>query len=103
MLPPMRRRGIALIAALVLIGFLFVAVFPIRTYFAQRSALNATEKRLQVLTEQNRKLSSLAAELRSDAEIERLAREHYNLVRPGEEAYAILPPPPPAETDKPPR
>lgn len=31
--------------------------------------------------------------MHTDAEIERLAREQYNLVRPGEEAYAILPGP----------
>jgi cell division protein FtsB len=29
--------------------------------------------------------------LHTDAAIERLAREQYNLVKPGEEAYAILP------------
>ena len=29
----------------------------------------------------------------TDAEVERIAREQYNLVRPGEEAYAILPGP----------
>ena len=33
--------------------------------------------------------------LKTDEEVERLAREQYNLVRPGEESYAILPPPPP--------
>ena len=31
--------------------------------------------------------------LSTDAEIERLARQWYNLVFPGEEAYAVLPPP----------
>jgi hypothetical protein len=42
-------------------------------------------------------LDARAAELQEDAEIERLAREQYNLVMPGEEAYAMLPaaPPPP--------
>jgi cell division protein FtsB len=32
--------------------------------------------------------------LNTDEEIERRARAEYNLVRPDEEAYAVLPPPP---------
>jgi len=34
--------------------------------------------------------------LNTDEEIERLARRDFNLVFPGEEAYAVLPPPPKA-------
>ena len=39
--------------------------------------------------------------LGTDEEIERIAREQYNLVFPGEEAYGILPatPPPPVVPD----
>jgi hypothetical protein len=48
---------------------------------------------LQVLGEQNEDLQQRAKRLQTDAEIERLAREQYNLVKPGEEAYAVLPPP----------
>ncbi|MDP8991600.1 MAG: septum formation initiator family protein [Actinomycetota bacterium] len=89
----MRRARWPVVASVVLVGVLFLAVFPARTYLAQRRDLAATERRLAVLESQNKDLSARVERLNSDAEIERLAREQYNLVRPGEEAYAILPPP----------
>src|SRR4051812_12469002 len=82
-----------LIAGLVFVGLLFLAVFPTRTYLAQRRDRAAAEAQLQLLSRQNRALEQRARLLHTDAEIERLAREQYNLVLPGEEAYAILPAP----------
>jgi len=81
------------VATVVLVGLVFLAVFPTRTYLSQRRDLANTERRLAVLTRQNQELAGRVGRLNTDAEIERLAREQYNLVRPGEEAYAILPPP----------
>lgn len=75
------------------VGFLLVAVFPTRTYLAQRDELSAAETRLKVLRQSNAELAARVDELHSDEAIERLAREQYNLVRPGEEAFAILPGP----------
>lgn len=85
------RRIWPLVVAVVLIGVCFLAVFPTRTYLAQRRARAAAVERLRILEAQNRKLAERARELHTDAEIERIAREQYNLVRPGEEAYALLP------------
>ncbi len=91
------RRAWPLVATVAVVGLAFLAVFPTRTYLSQRRDLANTEQRLAVLSGQNQELSARVARLNTDAEIERLAREQYNLVRPGEEAYAILPPPgPPA-------
>jgi cell division protein FtsB len=87
------RRAWPLLASVVLVGFLFAAVFPTRTFLAQRASISHAEKQLEVLGEQNDDLEARAKELASDKEIERLAREQYNLVKPGEEAYAVLPPP----------
>ena len=89
----LRRALWPLLFLVVLVGVLFAAVFPTRTYLAQRASVSRAEKQLDVLEEQNDELEKRAKELRSDAEIERLAREQYNLVKPGEEAYAVLPPP----------
>lgn len=89
-----RRVGRALwpvLATLALVLVLFTAVFPTRTFWAQRNETQAAEQRLSVLSEQNGVLEDRAEELRSDEEVERLARERYNLVLPGEEAYALLP------------
>lgn len=72
---------------------LAVFVFPTRTYLDQRRQLDQTARELRVLDAQNAALSAEAQKLQTDAEIERTAREQYHLVRPGEQAFAILPPP----------
>ena len=89
-----RRVGRALwpvLATLGLVLVLFTAVFPTRTFLAQRSATASAQEQLSVLREQSAALEARAEQLQDDVEIERLAREHYNLVMPGEEAYAMLP------------
>jgi cell division protein FtsB len=91
----MRRAAWPLTAAVILVGLLFLFVFPTRTYIAQRRGMHDAQQRVEVLSEQNRQLAARVKKLNTDAEIERIAREQYNLVRPGEEAYAILPAPQP--------
>ena len=76
-----------------LVVFLVAGVFPTRTYLHQREQIASAEEKLEVLTAENAKLATRVEELHTDTEVERLAREQYNLVRPGEEAYAILPGP----------
>ena len=68
-----------------------VGVFPTRSFLDQRPDVGATKERLDVLREQNEALSERIEALSTPEEIERLAREQYNLVHPGEEAYAVLP------------
>jgi cell division protein FtsB len=99
---PRRRAGraarslaLAGAGALVLVALL-LGVFPTRTWLDQRAAIAEAEQRLAVLRDQNEAFEERLARLDSDEEIERLAREQYNLVMPGEEAYAILPAPLPA-------
>ena len=93
-----RRAVWPVLVTVVLVGVLFVAVFPTRTWLAQQRSIAEAEEQLDVLDEQNGILEERIAALHDDEEIERLAREQYNLVRPGEEAYAVLPP---APTDTP--
>jgi cell division protein FtsB len=85
------RKAWPVLVVVVLIGVLFVAVFPTRTWLAQRQETASATEELRVLTSENAKLASRVKALQSDDEIERLAREQYNLVKPGEEAYALLP------------
>ena len=87
----MRRAVWPLVTGVVVVGVLFLAVFPTRTWLDQRRQRDAVAERVAVLREQNARLERRAGQLHTDAEIERLAREQYNLVRPGEEAYALLP------------
>jgi cell division protein FtsB len=88
-----RRAAWPFVVSVIVVGVLFLAVFPTRTYVQQRGKLAATEKRVEILSEQNERLAARVRKLNTDEEIERLAREQYSLVRPGEEAYAILPAP----------
>lgn len=103
----MRRTAWAVVASVILVGVLFVAVFPSRTYLAQQGSIAAAKEKVMVLAAENDRLAGRVQRLNTDGEIERLAREQYNLVRPGEEAYAILPsrpaPPPRAEKRRPPK
>jgi cell division protein FtsB len=87
----LRKAVWPVLVLVLLIGVLFVAVFPTRTWWAQRAEMAGATQQLQVLEEQNTILEQRVDALQSDDEIERLAREQYNLVRPGEEAYALLP------------
>lgn len=88
-----RRAVWPVLLVVVLIGVLFVAVFPTRTWIAQKNETSSAVRQLQILDEQNTLLAARVDALESDDEIERLAREQYNLVKPGEEAYALLPAP----------
>ena len=45
---------------------------------------------LAVLRSQNARLQKEAALLNTDAEVERLARSQYHMVRKGEKAYAVI-------------
>ena len=93
----MKRAAWPLMVSVVVVGILFLAVFPTRTYLGQRQDMDAAEQRLEVLKAENHRLAARVQKLDTDAEIERLAREQYSLVKPGEEAYAILPAPKAAE------
>ncbi len=92
---PRRRLFVALVVAIATIGLLVVAVFPTRTYLAQRAATSAAASELDRLDGENARLERRIDRLRTPAEVERIAREEYGLVRPGEQAYAVLPPPAP--------
>lgn len=87
----LRRGLIPLVVVLVILLASFYAVFPIGTYMEQRSAMAAAQAELATLYLENEQLRSRIEVLSDPVEIERLARSEYNLVFPGEEAYAILP------------
>ena len=98
-----RHRAWLLVSVISLLGVLLLAGFPARAWIAQRHERERVAASVRDLAAQNRRLEDQARLLQTDAEIERLARKDYNLVRPGEEAFAILPPagPPPAPAPAP--
>jgi len=82
-------------AVLGLVGVLMLAVFPARALVAQHDERRQVAARIKTLDARNQTLQGQQASLWTDAEIERLAREQYNLVRPNEEVFNILPAPAP--------
>jgi cell division protein FtsB len=89
------RAVLPIAATLLVVAVLGIGVFPTRAYLAQRSDIAAAAEELHALDEANDALTERVEALGTDAEVERIAREQYNLVFPGEEAYALLPAPPP--------
>ncbi|HKN89688.1 MAG TPA: septum formation initiator family protein [Acidimicrobiia bacterium] len=90
----MSSKARIVVAFVIFIGILFGAVYPTRTYLAQQRDLRAAHQKLALFKQQNGHLEAEAKRLESDEEIERIARARFNLVKPGEEAYAIVPVPP---------
>ena len=86
------------VAGAVLCAVLAFAVFPTSTFLDQRTDTAEAAERLSVLRQQNAAYEERIERLETAEEIERLAREQYNLVFPGEEAYAVLPAPLPELT-----
>ncbi len=78
--------------AIALVVALVVWVFPTRTWLSQRDATNATEQKLSVLDQQIAGIEQQITALQTPEEIERVARERYDLIRPGEQAFVVLPP-----------
>lgn len=104
-----RRMRRLFVVALVVAGILFTFGTPARTWYDQRQAIVAARERTAVLDEQSRQLQRRIDQVGTDAEVERIAREQYGLVKPGEEAFGILPapgsaapapPPPPPPTHR---
>ena len=85
----------------VMVGLLFAFVYPTRTFLDQRSDTNKARAQLEVLESENARLARESKRLSTESEIERLAREKYGLVRPGERPFVILPAP--TTTTAPPR
>lgn len=86
------RLVVAFVGSALVIAVLAVAVFPTRLWMNQKRDIASAERRVAVLHEANAALQKRVDELATDSAVERLAREQLNLVKPGEIAYAVLPP-----------
>ncbi len=100
----MKIRPGPLVAGAALVGVLGLAVIPAQAYLEQQRHRDELAASVEEVSARNRALQDRADRLSTDAEIERLARLHYNMAKPGEEVYAILPevtPPPPPPPPRP--
>jgi cell division protein FtsB len=90
-----RRRtlsGLLALAALVAVVVTAAGIFPFRQIIADRRTVSLAQEKLLALREENGHLEAEVAGLQSDVEVERLAREQFGLVRPGEIAYVVVSP-----------
>ena len=66
-----------------------VGIFPFRQILEQHDAVDSAEERLDAVRAENRLLEEEIVALRTPQGVERLAREQFGLVRPGEVAYIV--------------
>jgi len=97
--PPFGRRrhgrvAVGLVAVLV-VGTLIAALFvlPVRAWLGQRQALAQSQKQLDVIWAENKRLEKVYDELQTDAVVEEQARSQFGLVKPGEIPLSVLPAP----------
>lgn len=83
-----------LMLALVLFAGLVYFIFPTTTWLDQRAEAAEVNDELDALVAEQAELRKDIQRMRTDEEVERIARRDFNYVFPGEEAYAILPAPP---------
>ena len=88
--PNARRLPIAIAAviALVIVG----TSFPAAGLLRQHQQLASTSAQLQKLQHQNQLLAQQQQQLTSKPEIQRFARQYYQLVLPGATLFNVLPP-----------
>ena len=102
--PKVRRRRIVISTValgLAVIALMFAFVYPTSTFFQQRSQIGAAEQRLTRIDDEAKRLEQENTQLKGDAEVERIAREQYGLVRPGETPYVLVPAATPTTTTPP--
>lgn len=93
--PKRRRPRLAPVMAVLLLAalaFTVTGVFPFRQLFQQRQQVERAAEQLELLEAENQTLEDEIAALSTDEEVERLAREQFGLVRPGETAYTLIVP-----------
>ena len=87
-----RRARFVLLGAVVVSAVVLFAWFPASSLLSQRSDLTGTQSQLSTLHSQDAALAQEKKNLSDSGEIGRIAREQYQLVSPGQQAYQVLPP-----------
>jgi Septum formation initiator len=70
-------------------------IVPTRAWLNQKQSFENSERKLEAVQAENAALEARIAALQTPEEIERIARDRYNLVRAGDQVLAVLPNPAP--------
>lgn len=84
------RSGALALAGLVAVVITAAGIFPFRQIIADRRSVSLAQEQLLALREENARLEEEVTALSSDVEVERLAREQFGLVKPGETAFVVV-------------
>jgi cell division protein FtsB len=87
-----RRSRILLVGGLVVSAVVLGAWFPASALYHQHSNLATASTQLNQLRQEDVALAQEQKNLSGSAEVARIAREQYQLVSPGQQAYEVLPP-----------
>ncbi len=79
-----------IVAVLIVAG---LALLPVRAWLGQRTSITEVDSELSRTEAEIAELKARLVLIQTDAEVERQARENFDLVFPGEESYRILPAP----------
>jgi cell division protein FtsB len=88
---PKWGRIVAISVGLIALFAVLAYLFPVRSYIHQQNRISAAEKQLVLLRTQTKILRDQKQLLESPAEIERIARARFGMVKPGEQAWAVVP------------
>lgn len=87
-----RWRTMVFFALLISLGLVATGVLPVKQYLGRGVQVADAQERLAQLESENARLSAEAEALLTETEIERIAREEYGYVRPGEIGYTVIAP-----------
>ena len=87
-----RRSVVALLGSVIVAAVILVAWFPAGALIDQHRTLSQATSTLAQLKQEDRALTAESKNLSNTSEIARIARQQFELVAPGEQAYQILPP-----------
>ncbi|WP_434590609.1 FtsB family cell division protein [Streptomyces sp. A5-4] len=87
-----RLTGRAALLVLVLCSLIVALAYPMRQYVSQRGEITQEQQRMREAGGRVEELRDEKARLQDDVYVERLAREHLHLVKPGETGYTVFDP-----------
>lgn len=87
-----RWRAVMFVTLLVAFGLVVSGVLPLQQYLERETQVDAAREELAALEARNADIAGDVEALLTDQEIERIAREQYGFVRPGEVGYVVIVP-----------
>ena len=93
--------SLLLTVALIAVVVVLAGIFPFRQIIASNRAVDTAEEKLAAIREETAVLEARIAALQTPEEVERLAREQFGLVHPGEIGYVVVTPPWEADRSQP--